>query len=328
MATLGVSVPAAAVSAHPGEQRPSSSAACAVLGQGATGKAVAEIQRAVHAGSDGQFGPHTAAKLRTWQTKHHVSATGEVDAATWAALPRAVAIRACGRSVTDAGTSCATISQGDTGLAVTVLQKALGVTEDGDFGPATAAALEHRQRKAKLSDDGVTDPDTWHALGLDYTPVCAELSPDQKAQARIHAHVAKMAAELEQAAGTSTSTTQHKAVHFARKQIGKPYKYGAVGPKSYDCSGLQMTAYQHAGVAIPRVAAAQYASGGTKVWLSKARAGDLLFFASDVNQPASVYHVMMYVGHGKILDAPYTGKDVEISPLWTGDLLPHVVRPG
>jgi peptidoglycan hydrolase-like protein with peptidoglycan-binding domain len=118
-----------------------------------------------------------------------------------------------------------------------------------------------------------------------------------------------------------------KAMKWGKKQVGKPYIYGGTGPKGYDCSGLIMTSYLHAGLTVPRVAADQYATGGTRVSLADAQQGDLLFYASDVSKPSTVYHVVMYVGHGKVLSAPYTGTDVQSQPLWTTDLLPKVVRP-
>lgn len=59
--------------------------------------------------------------------------------------------------------------------------------------------------------------------------------------------------------GTATGTSAPvptpaaaAAIAFARKQIGKPYRYGGAGPASYDCSGLVETAYAAAGIAIPR----------------------------------------------------------------------------
>jgi hypothetical protein len=88
-----------------------------------------------------------------------------------------------------------------------------------------------------------------------------------------------------------------------------------------------MTSYLHAGLSLPRVAANQYADGGPTVPLNEAQQGDLLFYASDVTKPSTIYHVVMYVGGGNILDAPHTGAKVGIQPLWTTDLLPLAVRP-
>ena len=134
------------------------------------------------------------------------------------------------------------------------------------------------------------------------------------------------AAALLDAPGTSTDSVALKTMAFAQKQTGKPYKWGGVGPKAYDCSGLVMSAYLHSGITLPRVAADQYAVGKT-VPLDEAQQGDLLFYASDVTKPATIYHVVMYVGDGNIVDAPYTGAFVGTRALWTRDLLPVAVRP-
>ena len=62
------------------------SSTCATLGSGAVGPAVATLQRLVKTDPDGDFGPMTAAAVTKWQKRHHVPATGVVDAATWQAL--------------------------------------------------------------------------------------------------------------------------------------------------------------------------------------------------------------------------------------------------
>jgi cell wall-associated NlpC family hydrolase len=63
------------------------------------------------------------------------------------------------------------------------------------------------------------------------------------------------------------------AVRFALAQLGKPYRWGADGPKSFDCSGLVLTSYRAAGVHLPRVSRQQYGAGKL-VPLSALRAGD------------------------------------------------------
>lgn len=98
------------------------------------------------------------------------------------------------------------------------------------------------------------------------------------------------------------------AVQFAYAQLGKPYVYGGAGPNSYDCSGLTMRAWEAAGVSLPHNAAAQQASIPA-VSLSSLQPGDLVFFGS----PA--YHVAIYIGGGRIIQAPHTGASVEITPL-------------
>jgi cell wall-associated NlpC family hydrolase len=327
-----LSVPAAAAATK--TEQPTTTS-CAQIGQGATGAAVKTIQTLVGATADGQFGPGTAASLKTWQTAHHLTASGVVDAATWSAMPAKTARKACGQKIAGSGVTvgCTTLSNGTDGIAVAVLQQAIGTTVDGQFGPGTERALAKIQTAAKLTATGETDQDTWHALKLLHTPVCVlapagpKLPKDYAAQQKVRAKVSRLASELEQVPGTTSNPVATAAIAFEKKQIGKPYAWGGIGPKSYDCSGLQMTSFLHAGLSLPRVAADQYAAGGPTVPLNQAQAGDLLFYASDVTKPTTIYHVVMYVGHGNILDAPHTGADVAIQPLWTTDLLPLAVRP-
>lgn len=62
--------------------------------------------------------------------------------------------------------SRATLQRGSTGEDVKALQRALGVPVDGDFGPATEAALERFQQRRGLVVDGVCGPATWVKIGM------------------------------------------------------------------------------------------------------------------------------------------------------------------
>ena len=327
---------------------------CATIATGAHGPAVVTLQRAVKATPDGDFGPMTAKAVSTWQKAHGLKQTGAVDVATWKALPVAVGAAACGQPVSGTGvtTSCTTLQMGAVGPSVGVLQKALRVTVDRAFGPQTRAAVLAAQQRLKLPRTGVVDAATWAALGRTGTPACVSASGTVKvvavtpapaptptaptptappsanaiAQAKIRTQVLALAAKLPSIPGTTTDQVALKALAFATSQTGKPYKWAGIGPAAYDCSGLVMTSYQKAGVTTPRVAADQYGFG-TSVPLDQARQGDLLFYAMDLTKPATIYHVVMYAGAGKILDAPYTGAFVGTRPLWTQNLLPVAWRP-
>jgi cell wall-associated NlpC family hydrolase len=93
--------------------------------------------------------------------------------------------------------------------------------------------------------------------------------------------------------------------------------YGAAGPGSYDCSGLTMAAWDAAGVSLPHNAAAQYAAT-SPVSMSALRPGDLVYHG----RPA--YHVGIYVGDGKVIDAPHTGAVVHVVGL---DVFDYASRP-
>jgi cell wall-associated NlpC family hydrolase len=72
-----------------------------------------------------------------------------------------------------------------------------------------------------------------------------------------------------------------KAVAAARKQIGKPYRYGGDGPSSFDCSGLVQYVYDKAGVRLPRTADAQHSHVKRHVKLADVATGDLVYFYGD-----------------------------------------------
>ena len=114
---------------------------------------------------------------------------------------------------------------------------------------------------------------------------------------------------------------------FALSQVGKPYVYGAAGPSGYDCSGLVYGAYRAVGVPLPRVAAQQY-NAGRHVPLNRLRPGDLLFWAHDPHNPATIYHVAMYTGFGAVVHAPHPGARVAVMPVhdWYPNV-PLATRP-
>jgi cell wall-associated NlpC family hydrolase len=72
-----------------------------------------------------------------------------------------------------------------------------------------------------------------------------------------------------------------KAVVWARKEIGKWYRYGGAGPKTFDCSGLVQYVYRHAGVKLPRTADAQHRYIHLHVRRQNLEPGDLLYFYGD-----------------------------------------------
>ncbi|MFD4909018.1 C40 family peptidase [Kitasatospora purpeofusca] len=108
-------------------------------------------------------------------------------------------------------------------------------------------------------------------------------------------------------------------VQFAYSQLGKPYVWGATGPSGYDCSGLTGAAYRAAGVQLPRVSQSQW-NAGSRIARADLQPGDLVFFYGDL------HHVGLYIGDGKMIHAPRTGKNVEVLPI---DAMPYVgaVRP-
>jgi len=109
------------------------------------------------------------------------------------------------------------------------------------------------------------------------------------------------------------------ALRYARRQLGKPYEWGAEGPRTYDCSGLTSEAWAHAGTPIPRTSQEQWARL-PRIPLKNLRPGDLVIYFPKAT------HVAMYVGRGKVIEAPRTGERIKISPIAAHPLL-GAVRP-
>lgn len=114
-----------------------------------------------------------------------------------------------------------------------------------------------------------------------------------------------------------------KAVAYAQAQLGKPYVYAGVGPKSYDCSGLTMMAWAQAGVAMEHGSQSQYDSF-PHVPIDQLQPGDLVFFGD--TGPTN-HHVGIVIGPGIMIDAPHTGAFVEIVSYFRSDLVPLGARP-
>ncbi|OLM29859.1 secreted transglycosylase [Pseudonocardia sp. Ae717_Ps2] len=101
------------------------------------------------------------------------------------------------------------------------------------------------------------------------------------------------------------------AVEVAMKQIGLPYIWGGNGPENghrgFDCSGLTTFAYDKAGVELPRTAHTQFRQGPRVPDGTLLQPGDLVFYGTY----RKVHHVGMYIGSGRMVNAPTFGKPVQ-----------------
>ena len=97
----------------------------------------------------------------------------------------------------------------------------------------------------------------------------------------------------------------------AKKYLGIPYAWGGTDPKKgLDCSGLVQLVYKNLGISLPRVAGQQAAAGRPVNGMASARPGDLLAF----NSPVS--HIAIYIGGGKMIEAPRPGLAVRVSDVY------------
>ena len=105
-------------------------------------------------------------------------------------------------------------------------------------------------------------------------------------------------------------STGDRAASVALGQVGTPYRFGGATPAGFDCSGLVHYSYRQAGKSIPRTTAGQWAELPA-VSQGDMRAGDLLFFSID----GKMSHVGLYLGDGRFVHAPSSGRAVEIERL-------------
>lgn len=104
------------------------------------------------------------------------------------------------------------------------------------------------------------------------------------------------------ATATTTTSAAKKVISLAKKQVGKPYVYGASGPSSFDCSGLTSYVYSNAvGKNIGRTTYVQL-NAGKRVSVSNLKPGDLVFWGN--------YHVGIYLGNNQYIHAPQPGQNV------------------
>ncbi|GII55451.1 hypothetical protein Pth03_38400 [Planotetraspora thailandica] len=114
-----------------------------------------------------------------------------------------------------------------------------------------------------------------------------------------------------------------RAVSVAKKQLGDPYRWGAAGPRAFDCSGLVMYAWRRAGVKLPRTTYSMRKAVKKKIKWGHFKIGDLIFTSGGG-------HVGMYVGHGKMIHSPHSGSRVRIDKLnsYRKQSFVGAVRPG
>jgi peptidoglycan DL-endopeptidase CwlO len=233
-----------------------------MLKRGSRGPAVAAAQSALGIPADGIFGPQTRRAVRAFQSAHGLEVDGVIGPITGAALRQG-------------GAGASSEPKVNLPTATTMaLQRALGISADGVYGPQTRSTVRAYQAAHGLEVDGVAGPQTLGALGIS-------------------------AAAAPQGSGSGALA----ALSAARSQIGTPYATAGAAPGGFDCSGLTMWAFGRAGISLPRTSYSQFGVG-TPVSQAAIQAGDLVFFntngggASHVGIASSASTVISATTHG------------------------------
>lgn len=193
-----------------------------------------------------------------------------------------------------AGTPTAATGLGG-GLATSTLATQ---AQDG----AAALRSQARQNLQDIASGTVKPTDSLQKLG--------DLARSQQAQPAVPTPAGPVTF-----AGDTSAPGAAKAVALAKKYLGVKYTWGGEAPDTgFDCSGLLQYVWKTMGVSIPRTTYDQW-DAGHKVSLSALKPGDAVFFTGSDPMNGKPGHVGMYLGQGRFIEAPGTGKTVRISTL-------------
>ncbi|MEV4821928.1 C40 family peptidase [Micromonospora sp. NPDC049274] len=265
-----------------------------------------------------------------------LAAAGKVLATTQDALLRAQ--QAADAAASDAVKAAAALPPGDFADDIQGLSRLQRINRGQKVEGATTAVAGELSR-ARASEQAAYQAHTTAKAAVD--AVEAEFATGEKALRTAEASLLKLrkdnaaqlieierqqeASEQQLGAGyvagqSSNGMSAHPralaAVRYALAQRGDPYKWSEEGPDAFDCSGLMWAAYRSPGADyfdLPRVSRDQYAATRARTVPQNALLpGDLMFFASGSSW-TTIHHVAMYIGNGKMVQAPTTGDVVKVS---------------
>ncbi|WP_315093253.1 C40 family peptidase [uncultured Cellulomonas sp.] len=208
--------------------------------------------------------------------------------------------------------------------------------------PSYAAAAFYGGPTSPISNRGLLDVPAWEAMPLTVAAQAVQRSAFPDAYARWEAPARQWLAAIvgDSAAGSGcpeVSPSAAVAITAAMRWLGTPYAWGGGsldGPSlgsgsgastvGFDCSGLTRYAWAQAGVLLPRTSRDQWNAPGLRVTtIAQLQAGDLLFFASDLHDASTIFHVALSLGGDAIVEAPQAGDVVKIveslsdNPYWS-----------
>ncbi|MCW2601176.1 MAG: hypothetical protein JWM02_3005 [Frankiales bacterium] len=240
-------------------------------------------------------------------------------------VARNLALRATEQATAQQATAQAAVQRATAALAATATAKA---TADSATAAATAAA---RTTRARLHEAGVAK--------------AAAMVLVNQAEAVLGSAV-RSATSLQQAAAAARSAAGHvtsgqapsdaaaTAIRWAFQEIGIPYSWGGGdenGPTrgfaqgantvGFDCSGLTLFIYGKAGIHLLHYTGDQWNVGRRISSRADLQPGDLMFFADDTSNAATIHHVSIYIGNDKMIEAPQTGDVVKVSSAVRSDFI-------
>ncbi|HEY1974026.1 MAG TPA: NlpC/P60 family protein [Pseudonocardia sp.] len=209
---------------------------------------------------------------------------------------------------------------------------------------AQLCAVDARRADIERQLDALTARDASLRAQRDrYLAYQSQIAAEAKARAEAAAKAARSGGAALSGAVTAVGGGIGTVINRALATIGTSYAWGGggqTGPSKgirdggeadefgdyrkigFDCSGLMMYAFGGVGIGLPHYSGYQY-NQGTKVPIAQIRPGDMLFWAEDGN----IHHVALYIGGGQMVEAPYSGGRVRVTPVrYGGGLMPYATR--
>ena len=261
------------------------------LRYGSRGAAVKQVQRIVGTVPDGVFGPRTLAAVKRYQSRHGLYVDGIVGPRT-AAKMRLSSGSSGGSTAPAPSTSYRSwqnVRYGARGAVVRAIQRVVGASADGVFGPRTLAAVKRWQGSHGLLADGIVGPRTAAAMHLSPSS-----STDRGSSAPSRS--------------SSRDSVRERILATAAKYTGIMYQWGGESPSTgFDCSGYVQFVLGQVGISAPRTTSAQMAHFSPT---SNPQPGDLVFIGS--------YHVGIYAGGGMMYDSGKPGIPTQKRSIFSG----------
>ncbi len=201
--------------------------------------------------------------------------------------------------------------------------------------PAYAAAAFFGGPGSPTGNLGLLDVASWEQMPLTLAAQAVQRSAFPDAYARWEAPARAWLAEILDRPGldtgtcspTTTTGTAAVVIAEAARWLGTPYVWGGgnadgptegigqgAGAVGFDCSGLTLYAYAQVGVTLPRTSREQWGVPGLRIRsLADLQPGDLVFFATNPADPATIHHVAISLGSDAMIHAPTTGEAVQIT---------------
>lgn len=211
------------------------------------------------------------------------------------------AIQGWGTQVGSTVSSAATAleSAAPSGTFAGVLAEVSAALEAGPGAPATASASSGGPGASSETTSATTEMAT---------------TPSTRSFSSLFALPGSFPGPAEELRGSGV-VSGSDVVGEAERFLGTPYVWGGDGPTGFDCSGLVQYVYGQLGISLPRTSEEQASAGTAVPSLATAAPGDLVFFAGSDGTATAPGHVGIYLGDGMMIDAPYTGTDVQIQPV-------------